>query len=115
MKSSEDNSKKRFKLVHSNLYQIQPPAPPAPPSSAKAEPKKPIRNSAVLKTGEYNSSIRVNSYNANNLRGAPIQNPAPAEALPPHLALESLKQNLKTLNGMQARMRMLLKELEDLS
>lgn len=84
--------------------------------------KKLIGSSKILKSGEFKTGeikkeplpmVHVNSYMANELSGMRVSRPG---VLPPvtrpNLALENLKENFKTLNELQAKLRFMLEELE---
>lgn len=89
---SDGNQKSKH--VHSNIYQLRTPTRPSDSPASR-----PSKVSQVIQTGKLNSSF-VN----------------PKSIIPKSQAqaVDGLKQNLKTLNDLQARLRFMLTELEDL-
>lgn len=88
---------------------------------AKAQPMS--KSSHVIKTGDLNkpekSSTQVSSFAPTEFIGKRVARPAslpPKAATPaaPKEAISSLKDNLKALNDLHARLRFMLQELEDL-
>lgn len=130
MSATQDKTQK-ITFVYSNLYQIYkkgkeaaqaaPVSAPAqaPIQSMQAEPAHfAIPASArknVLKTGDLHqqAAVRIEEYSPTQFIGKRVARPA---YLPPARseAVESLKQNLKTLNDLHSRLRFMLQELEDL-
>jgi hypothetical protein len=112
MSANQDKNEK-FRFVYSNLYQIH---------GKKIEtvpPKKGLVSTQVLKTEDLKSgplaSVRVSSYSPTEIAGKKVPRPSVIpSSQEQNRALESLKQNLKTLNDLQARLRFMLEELEDL-
>lgn len=115
MSASRDKDQK-VKFVFPNLYEIH---------SKKQNDKKGSGGtqqlptySQVIKAEDLNRShfaaVRINSYIPVEMIGKRVQKPSPLPFRPANQALESLKGNLKQLNELQARLRFMLKELEEL-
>lgn len=130
MSATRDKTQ-RFSFVYSNLYQIykkgkenadhseSTPDPTIPIAPPVAIVKKSI--SPVIKTGELKQqNPEIRPYNPPEFIGKRIVRPEVIAAsksspvIPPTAALESLKQNLKSLNDLHARLRFMLQELEQL-
>lgn len=126
MSATQDKGQK-VKFIHSNLYEIH----GNRGGSVKAHvvtKANPIhkKSPAVLKAGEMSlqqsspmAALQVKKYEAAEMLGKRFERPVytpptPASKKENNLALEDLKQNLKTLNELQARLRFVLQELEDL-
>ena len=108
MSATQDKNQK-FTFVYSNLYQIH--------QKGKVESEKPVAVSRpahgqVLKTGDLHSSTgpRVEAYVPTGL----LPKRAPARTGTRNEAIESLKENLKSLNDLHSRLRFMLQELEEL-
>lgn len=72
------------------------------------------RSSRVLKADDKNSSIVVQKYQAAEMIGKRVARPASLPAShPQNMAVQSLKQNLKTLNDLHDRLKFMLQELEE--
>ena len=119
MSVSKDNDQKKFRRLSTNVYQIGIKGK-SPSVAAKV-------SSYVLKAGDLNSntgplgSVRVDKYIPSEITGKRVTRPSslpaassPAPSSVSTAALESMKQNLKDLNNLQARLRFVLKELEEL-
>lgn len=142
MSASRDQSQK-IAFVYSNLYSLYQkgkaaaqdavlPTDQAPqakvdaPITAEAVAvlqKTLPQSGAVIKTGDLNSaensSAKVSSYSPTEFIGKRVARPAslPKKAsvpAAPKEAISSLKDNLKALNDLHARLRFMLQELEDL-
>jgi hypothetical protein len=115
MSASQDKSQK-FKYLHSNLYQIHGKEDPTPKETAAS---KYASSSRVIKAEDVNSAPvavqQKQSYVASEVAGKRVLRPGVISgAQSQSLALEGLKQNLKTLNDLHSRLRFMLEELEDL-
>ncbi len=111
--SSKSETNSKFKHLNSNVYQIT--------TKEKVIPKA-AKSSHVLKAGSFDlngisttlssPSVRVEKYVP-----APLSGATRATLSSNHLsrvALDEMKQNLKSLNDLQSRLRFVLKELEEL-
>lgn len=125
---SNESQNSKVKQLFSNVFQIHSAETPAAPASTVSKPK---RSSAVIKAGDMNqdrqlhqSQMKINAYVASEFFGAKdthfvkaspvIKAPVSAEVnASPEAALKSLKQNLKTLNDLQSRMKFMLQEIEE--
>ncbi len=78
-----------------------------------------IQSGQVIKSGALSAStqpsVQVHQYLPAAVTGEPVLR---SSILPPalrsHLALSSLKQNFKELNDLQARLRFMLQDLEEI-
>lgn len=135
MSATRDKSQK-VAFVYSNLYQLyrkgKEAAQGAEVGGAQAEAQvSPEQKSSgkVLKADDLHQNsfaqlkadaVRVHAYQPVELLGKRIPKPeaikgaAPAAVPSQAQALDSLKQNLQALNDLHARLRFMLKELEDL-
>lgn len=133
MSATRDKTQK-VAFVYSNLYQIYrkgSDAASTPPEAAPAAPEaqavpKPPGSGKVIKAEDLNAqttAVRVEKFEAPELLGkrivqkpAVLKDIAQASQVAPEQneAIESLKDNLKQLNDLHARLRFMLKELEDL-
>ncbi len=104
MSATRDKNQK-VAFVYSNLYEIYRKGKDAAVSS-------PSHN--VLKANDVNQTpfAKVRSYTPAELIGKRIQRPKSLPSANP--ALQSLKDNLKALNDLHARLRFMLQELEEL-
>ena len=127
MSATRDKSQKTT-FVYSNLYQIYRKGKDA----ANASPG--LTTSQVIKAADASATVVrretapdatvVRPYNPAELMAKRMARPAvlpqkeskasPAVSTPAVHPLESLKQNMKDLNDLQARLRFMLQELEDL-
>jgi hypothetical protein len=76
-------------------------------------------NTRVLKAGSVNADlstpVQVGEYIPTQMMGKRVTRPGNLPPVTrPSLALDSLKANFNALNDLQARLRFMLKELEDL-
>lgn len=127
MSANRDKSQK-IAFVYSNLYQLYRKGKDA---AMNAETAGFVRVSAstgtnVLKTEDVREGnalgLRVREYNPTALIGKRFEKPAflkagavPAKApVQAPAPLEGLKQNLQALNDLQAKLRFMLQELEEL-
>lgn len=121
MSASGDNNSK-VKFIFPNLYRIH-----GKSENQEKSQKKVPSNSKVIKAEDLNSNtlgaIRVNPYTPKEVVGKRVNRPEYLPAAPVKAKttqsdathpVEGLKQNLKSLNDLQARLRFMLKELEDL-
>ncbi len=127
MSATRDKSQKTT-FVYSNLYQLYRRGKEAA-KSAEVPPQASFVDLRDSETGERrpeghvlkaqdlreNSSVKVQEYRAPELIGKRIQNPLLKSARDVQDgAIQSLKDNLKNLNDLHARLRFMLQELEEL-
>ena len=122
MSATRDKSQK-IAFVYSNLYQVY----------RKGKEAAETAGASVLKTEDLNQvSTSVTAFSPMELIGKRVERPeviaSPLAAAPKlvvadatksapeyaNRALDSLKENLKSLNDLHSRLRFMLKELEDL-
>ena len=120
--SANRDRNQRATFVYSNLYQLykkNPEAPVAPQTPAEL----PGQTGTVLKCGDRRVVANYQPMTLIARKAEAARELAPtlastAEAIeapaPEANGLSSLKENLKTLNDLHARLRFMLKELEEL-
>lgn len=120
MSATRDKTQKTA-FVYSNLYQMYRKHREAElkPESGQAPVAPPAYNHGVLKTAEMTAGAPFARVTVQSIRPAEfidkhIERPA-IKAAVNNPALESLKQNLKQLNDLHARLKFMLQELEELS
>ena len=127
MSATQDKNQK-FTFVYSNLYRIHQKAKEtgSKDESLKVDSPLPVgipgpAHGQVLKTGDLNSSVapRVESYVPAGLLAKRTQTreDVPSVTKPKgrrNEAIDSLKQNLKSLNDLHSRLKFMLEELEEL-
>jgi hypothetical protein len=140
MSATQDKSQKTT-FVYSNLYQLykkgqdaaQKAAVPSSHSTAHSPAQTPKVDASpfavpssrnVLKAEDLNSvktqaktqaekiQVQVTEYTPSSLIGKRVNKP---EVVSSNAALKDLKQNLKNLNDLHARLRFMLQELEELA
>lgn len=114
MSATRDKNQK-ITFVYSNLYSIYRKGLEKAREGAAADSPLGLIKGSVIKTEQLSSptSVRVTPYTAAELMGKRISKPAAlkeSERAP----FQSLKQNLSQLNDLQARLRFMLQELEEL-
>ncbi|OFZ81862.1 MAG: hypothetical protein A3K03_07350 [Bdellovibrionales bacterium RIFOXYD1_FULL_44_7] len=115
MSATRDKTQK-FTFVYSNLYQLY---QKGKTNAAQANPVQDfgqgLATARVLKAADANSAVKINDYNpAQLLQKRVVSVPKPQIIAGPNEALEGLKDNLRSLNDLHSRLRVMLKELEDL-
>ena len=132
MSATQDKSQKTT-FVYSNLYQLYKKGQKAAKDSIVPETEPQVKISSkldaapfaapssrnVLKAGdvkaktlEPKAEVSVREYHPTSLIGKRVAKP---EVVSSNAALQSLKENLKNLNDLHARLRFMLQELEDLA
>jgi hypothetical protein len=123
--STRSDKKQKYKVLDSNVFQIQPKGKLGVNNMKIAN----VLKSEELKRGTL-SSLRVNPYVPTEMLGKRVTRSSAASSVPAtsviktspasassamvqNKALESMKQNLKDLNDLQARLRFVLEELEE--
>ena len=109
--SKEKNQKPRLVVVSSNVTAEKPVATPS--AVAKHLAYSQIIKSEDLKSNPA-SAVRIDQFLPSEVVGkrAAVMPAARSTHNQSRLALDGLKQNLKTLNDLQARLRFMLTELE---
>jgi hypothetical protein len=110
MSATRDKTQKPA-FVYSNLYQLYKTGKEAA-SQAVVPPPPPVGNhlakGQVLKTADLkNEAVKIDTYRPAELIGKRLERPSNA-------AIDSLKDNLKSLTELHSRLRFMLKELEEL-
>jgi len=121
MSASRDQSQK-FTFVYQNLYQIYRQGKAAAKAAdVKAPEDKGIETAKIIKAEDLNAQpfgVRVTPHEPPRLLGKRIvANQLNDAALHPSrtAAVDGLRDNLKTLQGLHERLRFMLKELEELT
>lgn len=119
--SANRDRNQRVTFVYSNFYQLYKNGKEAAVSSNAVSIKP---SSAVLKAGDRNSAAQstVQNYQPVTLMAKKTKPATPlalatapvAQPKVQNSAVDSLKENLKTLNDLHARLNFMLKELEEL-
>lgn len=114
----EKSQKPRLVVVSSNTFSA--PAVTEKPVVSPNVAAKHLAYSQVIKTDDLRnapaSAVRIDQFTPSEVvgkRAAVLPAVRPSDSQP-RLALDGLKQNLKALNDLQARLRFMLTELEDI-
>ncbi|OFZ82600.1 MAG: hypothetical protein A2583_07815 [Bdellovibrionales bacterium RIFOXYD1_FULL_53_11] len=120
MSATRDKAQK-FTFVYSNLYKLYKngnEAPSTPPIDEVKAQAAAFASGRVIKAGDARvTPMKVTNYKPAEFISRRIGIVPKPEILrnPQSEALDSLKQNLKSLNDLHSRLRVMLKELEDLT
>lgn len=109
MSASQDKSQK-FTFIYLNLYQLQ------KKMKEEVAPASLLKGSGqVLKAAEVQQGMthRVDVYRPASFLGKRIPQPQSLTSVPRNEVVESLKENLKSLNDLHARLKFMLQELEE--
>jgi len=108
MSATHDKSQK-ITFVYSNLYHLYKKGKEA---AQKASASGNVLKADDLHNPKFVAQKNISKHQPVELLGKRVERPA---ILPPkNPAIDSLKQNLKTLNDLHSRLRFMLQELEDL-
>jgi hypothetical protein len=138
MSATRDKNQKTT-FVYSNLYQLYKKGKEAAVQAEVPVAKAPVQSSQILKVENLNeptfAKIKVSSYNPTEfiqkrvepkpailkvaeqtsfVRPMSVANEAPIAAAVENPVIDSLKQNLKSLNDLHSRLKFMLQELEEL-
>jgi hypothetical protein len=130
MSATRDKSQKTT-FVYTNIYQLYKKGAPAAAPSTPASLAAPLATGKVLKSGDLKDpAFKIESFRPAELLAKRIarESSEPVASLAPPVyvkkpavlldseapAISSLKKNLQSLSDLHARLRFMLKELEDL-